>query len=106
MYTLIDVNNGFLNGLLNETVYMTQPPGFQQSNPSLICKLNKALYGLKQAPRPWFESLQSAFIQFGFVASKCDPSLFVYKTSSLLDLKIDQLSGGSILEGRKPLHGR
>jgi len=80
MLVQLDVNNAFLNGLLNETVYMSQPPGFQLSNPSLVCKLNIALYGLKQASRQWFERLESALTQFGFVASKCDPFLFVYQT--------------------------
>lgn len=78
----LDVNNAFLNGLLNETVYMSQPPGFQDTNSSLVCKLNRALYGLKQVPKQWFERLQTTLLQFGFVASKCDPPLFIYKTKS------------------------
>ena len=44
--------------------------------------MNRALYGLKQALQQWFERLQSTLIQFGFVASKCDPSLLIYKTTS------------------------
>lgn len=74
----LDVNNAFLNGHLHEEVYMEQPKGFESSDPSLVCKLNKAFYGLKQAPRQWFERLQTALLQLGFKASKCDPSLFTY----------------------------
>lgn len=57
---------------------MSQPPGFEGSDKALVCKLHKALYGLKQAPRAWFNRLKSALVQFGFAASKCDPSLFTY----------------------------
>lgn len=78
----LDVNDAFVNGFLKETVYMSQPPGFKDSNSSLFCKLNMALHRLKQAPRQGFERLQSTLIQFGFVASKCDPSLFIYTVSS------------------------
>jgi histone deacetylase 1/2 len=80
--TQLDVNNAFLNGILEEEVYMQQPPGFVSSDPKLLCKLNKALYGLKQAPRAWFERLNSALHNLVFVSSRCDPSLFTLTTPS------------------------
>lgn len=75
----LDINNAFLNGVLKESMFMTQPPGFEVGDRFLVCKLNKALYGLKQAPRQWFDRLKSTLLQFGFVGSKCDSSLFIYK---------------------------
>ena len=77
-----DFNNAFLNGDLQEHVYMQQPEGYQSSNSQLVCKLQKALYGLKQAPRAWFTKLSSTLHQFGFNSTKSDTSLFTKFTAS------------------------
>jgi len=68
----LDVNNAFLNGTLEENVFMKQPPSFEVTDKSLICKLNKAIYGLKQARKQWFDKLKSTLLQLGFVGSKSD----------------------------------
>lgn len=78
--TQLDVNNAFLYGILDEEVYMQQPLGLESADSTMVCKLNKTLYGIKQAPRAWFERLTMALKGFGFVSSKCDPSLFTLVT--------------------------
>lgn len=75
----VDINNAFLNGKLNEVVFMKQPEGFiDKANPTFVCRLEKALYGLKQAPRAWYESLKGTLLDWKFTNSKADNSLFFY----------------------------
>ena len=71
----LDVQNTFLHGVLEEEVYMRQPPGYvDQTRPHWVCKLDKALYGPKQAPRAWYACLCGKLEALGFVSSKGDTS--------------------------------
>lgn len=63
---------------------MRQPPGYEdKGRPNYVCKLDKALYGLKQAPRAWYSRLSAKLIAIGFIASKSDTSLFIYRKSNI-----------------------
>lgn len=73
----LDINNAFLYGTLDADVYMSLPPGYYTDNKTKVCKLVKSLYGLKQAPRKWNEKLTSCLLNFGFVQSLSDYSLYV-----------------------------
>jgi hypothetical protein len=63
----MDVKSAFLNGVLDEEVYVRQPPGFESEKyPHRVYKLRKALYGLKQAPRAWYGRLRGFLFESGF----------------------------------------
>ena len=73
----LDIKTAFLNGDLDEEIFMVQPPGYEEGGPSVTCKLQKSLYGLKQAPRAWFAKLKSELENRGLIASEADPALFI-----------------------------
>ncbi|GKV46902.1 hypothetical protein SLEP1_g53861 [Rubroshorea leprosula] len=74
----MDVKSAFLNGYIQEEVYVEQPPDFEDpSYPNHAYKLSKALYSLKQAPRAWYERLSSFFLANGFFRGRVNTTLFV-----------------------------
>eukprot|EP00253_Pinus_taeda_P026342 PITA_26342 len=74
----MDIKFAFLNGDLNEEVYIEQPDGFILGNdPKLVCRLKKALYGLKQAPRAWYYRLDKYLHQQGFLKGSADSNLYI-----------------------------
>ena len=73
----MDVKTAFLNGILEEEVYIEQPQGFKvYGRDSHVCRLRKELYGLKQAPRAWYSRIDSYLQQLGFEKSEADPNLY------------------------------
>jgi hypothetical protein len=76
----MDVKSAFLNGVLEEEVYVRQPPGFESEKyPQRVYKLRKALYGLKQAPRAWCGRLRGFLFERGFEMGKVDQTLFLLR---------------------------
>ena len=91
----MDVKTTFLNGIIEEEVYIEQPKGFVvHGKESHICKLKKALYGLKQAPRAWYGWIDGFLVSLGFTKSDADPNLY-YKVVNdeplILVLYVDDL---------------
>ena len=73
----MDVKSAFLNGKINELVFVEQRLGFEDAKrPNRVYKLSKALYGLKQAPRAWYERLRDFLLTKGFKMGKVDTTLF------------------------------
>nr|GEZ06723.1 retrovirus-related Pol polyprotein from transposon TNT 1-94 [Tanacetum cinerariifolium] len=80
-----DVKSAFLNGFINEEVYVAQPPGFIDfKKPNYVYKLKKALYGLKQAPKAWYDRLKTFLIKHKYSMGMLDNTLFTKKSKSHL----------------------
>ncbi|KAH9678967.1 retrovirus-related pol polyprotein from transposon RE1 [Citrus sinensis] len=74
----LDIKNAFLNGDLEEEVYMEVPPGIESSHTkSKVCKLLKSLYGVKQSPRAWFVRFAKFVTKCGYIQCQSDHTLFV-----------------------------
>jgi len=72
----VDISHAFVNGKLDEEIYMEQPQGFVQ--PGYVCRLNRSLYGLKQASRVWNKTLHAVFSKMGFKRSESDHGIYVF----------------------------
>ncbi|WVZ70770.1 LOW QUALITY PROTEIN: hypothetical protein U9M48_019410 [Paspalum notatum var. saurae] len=96
----MDVKSAFLNGFIEEVVYVRQPPGFESAKfPDRVYKLRKALYGLKQAPRAWYARLKSFLLKPGFVMGSVDKTLFLLRSGGdtlIVQIYVDDIIfGGS-----------
>jgi hypothetical protein len=98
MYQM-DIKSTFLNGELEEEVYIKQPEGFQLSkNANYVCKLKKALHGLKQAPRAWYSKLDKYLQQAGFRKGSADNNLYIKVSQGnilLVEIYVDDIIFGS-----------
>ena len=73
----MDVKTAFLNGNLNEDIYMQQPEGFKaKGKEHMVCKLQRSIYGLKQASRSWNIRFDQAITSFGFEKSPDEPCVY------------------------------
>jgi hypothetical protein len=73
----MDVKTTFLNGLIQEEVYIEKPLEFEvHERESHVCRLKKTLYGMKQAPKAWYSRIDAYLQQLGFEKSEADPNLY------------------------------
>ncbi|KAG8493422.1 hypothetical protein CXB51_010995 [Gossypium anomalum] len=107
----LDVKSAFLNGFLEEKIYVDQPQVFEvASKEHIVYRLKKALYGLKQAPRAWYSRIDGYLISLGFEMSISKPTLYVKKegteTQLIVSLYVDDLlvtGGDQVMHGSKTI---
>uniref|UniRef100_A0A6N2LRF5 Integrase catalytic domain-containing protein n=1 Tax=Salix viminalis TaxID=40686 RepID=A0A6N2LRF5_SALVM len=91
----MDVKTAFLNGELEEEIYMDQPEGFVATGTeSLVCRLRKSIYGLKQASRQWYIKFNDTILSYGFVEIIVDRCIYMKVSGSkfsILVLYVDDI---------------
>lgn len=88
----MDVVTAFLNGELDELIYMQPPPGFPEDK-DIVLLLLKSLYGLKQSPRQWYKRFKDWLLAHGWEISEFDPCLFYHRKRQLwMTLYVDDLN--------------
>jgi hypothetical protein len=76
----MDAKVAFLNGVIQEEVFVRQPPGFENPKyPNRVYKLSKAVHGIKQAPWAWYARLKTFLLGHGYVMGSVDKTLFTLK---------------------------
>ncbi|KAD4585779.1 hypothetical protein E3N88_23380 [Mikania micrantha] len=95
----IDMKTAFLYGDVKEEIYVSQPPGFIDSdNPQQVFKLDKALYSLHKAPRAWYATLTKHLLSHGYVRGAIDQTLFRKQVNDdiiLVQIYVDDIIFGS-----------
>jgi transposase InsO family protein len=80
----MDVRTAFLNGDLEQDIYMKQPEGYVASGKeNLVCKLRKSLYGLRQASRAWYDKIHHALVDMGFQVLSADTCVYQLRKDAL-----------------------
>ncbi|GKF79532.1 retrovirus-related pol polyprotein from transposon TNT 1-94 [Tanacetum coccineum] len=91
----MDVTMAFLNGILREELFVSQPDGFlDQDNPNHVYKLKNALYGLKQTLRAWYDLLLKFLLSQEFSKGTVDPTLFIRRQGKdilLVQIYVDDI---------------
>jgi hypothetical protein len=94
----MDVKSDFLNGVIQEEVFVRKPPGFENPKyPSRVYKLSKALYGLKQASWAWYASLKTFLLEHGYVMGSVDKTIFTFNHGNdflLIQIYVDDIIFG------------
>lgn len=96
-----DIQTAFLNGVLEEEIYMKVPEGFEQANSNKVCLLKKSLYGLKQSPSCWNKAFKASLEKKGLLPLKTDQCIFKNKLGTLfLAIYVDDgiLFGNNVKE--------
>ncbi len=73
----VDIDSAYLNGMLDEEIYMKQPECFKDStHPGWVCRLQHGLYGLKQAGRLWNSDINGYLVSLGFARNPADLCIY------------------------------